>query len=144
MSHDVTIGEMQSDEQIRATWDVMRQLRPHIRPEDYLAIVRRMMSTDGYRLAAVQQAGTVRAVAGYRFMEMLYCGRILYVDDLITDEHGRSRSHGKGLMEWLKAEARSRKCAELHLDSGVQRGRAHRFYFREGFTINAYHFHTAL
>lgn len=144
MTSNVIVGEMQSDEQILATWDVMRQLRPHIAADGYLPIVRRMMDSDGYRLAAVREAGTVRAVAGYRFMEMLYCGRILYVDDLITDEHGRSRGYGRQLMEWLKAQARARECDELHLDSGVQRGQAHRFYFREDFTIAAYHFRTKL
>jgi GNAT superfamily N-acetyltransferase len=144
MSNSVVIDRIESDEQILATSDVMRQLRPHIKAKDYLPIVRRMMASDGYRLAGVRDGGVVRAVAGYRFMEMLYCGRILYVDDLITDEQGRSHGFGKRLLEWLKEEARSRSCDELHLDSGVQRGQAHRFYFREGMTINAFHFHEKL
>lgn len=122
----------------------MRQLRPHIAPNDYLPRVRRMMDAEGYRLAAVRDNGVVRAVAGYRFMEMLYCGRILYVDDLITDERGRSKGYGKRLLDWLREEARSKQCDELHLDSGVQREHAHRFYFREGLTITAYHFRVKL
>lgn len=144
MSDNLVVERIESDEQILSTSDVMRQLRPHIKANDYLSIVRRMMASDGYRLAGVRDAGIVRAVAGYRFMEMLYCGRILYVDDLITDEQGRSHGYGKRLLEWLKEEARSRKCNELHLDSGVQRGQAHRFYFREGMTISSYHFRKKL
>ena len=31
-------------------------------------------------------------------------------------------------------------CDQLQLDSGVQREQTHRFYFREGLTINCYHF----
>ena len=27
-----------------------------------------------------------------------------------------------------------------HLDSGTQRGEAHKFYFNQGFTITSYHF----
>jgi GNAT superfamily N-acetyltransferase len=142
MNDNLAISEMHSDEEILATSEVMRQLRPHIPANQYLGTVRRMMSSDGYRLGAVREAGIVRAVAGYRFMEMLYCGRILYVDDLITDEHGRSRGHGRQLIEWLKAEARTQRCGELHLDSGVQREHAHRFYFREGLTVTAFHFRT--
>jgi GNAT superfamily N-acetyltransferase len=138
------ISEATTDEQILATRDVMLQLRPHLAPEDYLPIVRRMMESDGYKLAAVQADGVVRAVAGYRYMEMLYCGKILYVDDLNTDENTRSQGHGKALLDWLKAEARQHGCQQLHLDSGTHRESAHRFYFRERLTISAYHFRVAL
>lgn len=131
----------ETDAQILDTWPVMHQLRPHISAEAYLPMVRRMMASDGYRLAAAtDDAGEVRAVAGYRMMEMLYCGRILYVDDLVTDDRARSRGFGKALLDWMTAHARGQGCAQLHLDSGVQRAGAHRFYFREGMTITAYHF----
>jgi len=133
-----------TDEQILATREVMRQLRPHVPSEDYLVAVKRMKETEGYQLAALYDDDEVRAVAGYRFMEMFYSGRILYVDDLITDERYRSKGYGKALLDWLKAEARAQACRQLHLDSGVQREQAHRFYFREGLTINCHHFYLTL
>ena len=133
-----------TDDQILATREVMRQLRPHIPSENYLAVVKRMKQTDGYQLAAFYDDDEVRAVAGYRFMEMLYCGKILYVDDLNTDESHRSKGYGRALLNWLKAEARENACVQLHLDSGVQREQTHRFYFREGLTINCHHFHVLL
>ena len=138
------IFEATTDEEILATRGVMLQLRPHIAPDSYLSTVRRMMQTDGYHLTALRVDGVVRAVAGYRFMEMLYCGKTLYVDDLNTDETSRSLGHGQSLMDWLKAEGRAHGCGQLHLDSGVQREAAHRFYFRERLTITAYHFRVAL
>ena len=143
-SHTVMITPDSSDEQILATRDVMLQLRPHMLQQEYLPTVKRLMQIDGYRLVALVENGTVRAVAGYRFMEMLYCGKILYVDDLNTDETQRSRGYGRGLLAWLKEEAKANGCAQLHLDSGVQRERTHRFYFREGLTIPAYHFRCVL
>ena len=138
------IVRITTDEQILATRDVMRQLRPHVPFEDYLTTIRRMMLTNGYHLAALYAEETVRAVAGFRYMELLYCGKILYVDDLNTDEDHRSKGYGRALMEWLKAEARNHGCGQLHLDSGVQRENTHRFYFREGLTINCYHFRVSL
>jgi GNAT superfamily N-acetyltransferase len=135
------VTDVRSDAEILATWDVMRQLRPHLDESDYLPMVRRMMRTDGYRLASVADAdGVVRGVAGFRLMEMLYCGRILYVDDLVTDGAARSLGHGATLLAWLEREARTLGCAQLHLDSGVQRHRAHAFYFRHRLAITAYHF----
>ncbi len=133
-----------TDEQILAVHEVMHQLRPKIQRNEFLATVKRMQQTDAYQLAAVYDEGAVRAVAGYRVIEMLWCGKTLYVDDLNTDERERSKGYGKVLLDWLKNEARAQGCGELHLDSGVQREQAHRFYFREGLTIKAYHFCLAL
>lgn len=140
----VTIAEATTDADIIATRDVMRELRPNIPAESYLATVRRMMQSDGYRVVALRERDAVRAVAGYRVMEMLYCGRILYVDDLNTGEASRSRGFGRALMHWLRNKARESDCQQLHLDSGVQRAAAHRFYFRERLAINAYHFRLVL
>lgn len=133
-----------TDAEILATREVMLQLRPHIAPEAYLPTVRRMMQTGGFLMAAIEERGVVRAVAGYRIIEKLYCGRILYVDDLVTDHAHRSAGHGRTLLNWLRDEARREGCTHIYLDSGVQREAAHRFYFREGFTIAAFHFRAAL
>ena len=138
------VRTLTTDEDILAARGVMRQLRPQISEADYLSTVRRMMQTDGYLQAAVFDGDTVVAVAGYRFMETLYAGRTLYLDDLNTDDTRRSRGYGKALMDWLKREARERGCVQLQLDSGVQREQTHRFYFREGLTINCYHFRVDL
>jgi len=137
---NAVVRTLTTDEDILAARGVMRQLRPQIPEADYLFTVRRMMQTDGYLQAAVFDGDAVVAVAGYRFMEMLFAGKTLYVDDLNTDETRRSRGYGKALMDWLKREARERGCVQLQLDSGVQREQTHRFYFREGLTINCYHF----
>lgn len=139
-STHIQISEVVGDEEILAVREVMLQLRPSLAPGTFLATVRRMMQSDGYHLAAACDDQAVRAVAGYRFMEMLYCGKILYIDDLITDERYRSRGYGRLLLGWLKAGARSRGCGQVHLDSNVQRESAHRFYFREGLTVNCFHF----
>ena len=134
------IVEIETDEQIISTRDVMLELRPHIAPDDYLPTVRRMMRTDEYRLAAAVAGERLVAVAGYRFIEMLYCGRILVVDDLVTNSHSRSSGHGRSLIHWLKDRAREKGCRELHLNSRVHRAAAHKFYFREGFSIESFHF----
>jgi GNAT superfamily N-acetyltransferase len=130
----------ESDDEIASTFDVMQQLRPHLQREQYVAMVRAMRASDGFRLLALRDAGQVRAVAGYRIMNMLYCGRLLYVDDLVTDERARSRGHGARLLARLKDEARALGCSQIQLISHVKREDAHRFYFREGLGIECFHF----
>ena len=140
----MTIQQAETDEQIAATFDVMHQLRPHLVREEYVPLVRGLMASDGFRLAAVVDGGEVRAVAGYRIMSMLYCGRLLYLDDLVSDERVRSRGYGKRLLDWLKDQGRREGCSELQLISRTVREQAHRFYFREGFGIECFHFRAKL
>ena len=140
---DVTIAEATTDEKIRACFPVIVQLRPHLDEAGFVEQVRRM-NRDGYRLIALEHGGQVRALAGVRVFEMLAYGRLLYVDDLITDADGRSRGYGALLFDRLKAMAVAEDCEAVHLDSGVQRARAHRFYFREGMHIPSYHFSVGL
>ncbi|MHA6204705.1 GNAT family N-acetyltransferase [Dyella soli] len=129
-----------TDEQIAATFDVMQQLRPHLERPQYGALIRGLMASDGLRLLALADGGVVRAVATYRIMNMLYCGRLMYIDDLVADEQSRSRGYGAQLIARLKEEAKALGCTELQLVSRVTREQAHRFYFREGFGIECFHF----
>ena len=135
----MTVRPAETDDEIAACFPVMAQLRPHLSAGEFVARVRRQMLS-GYRLAFVDDAGRVAAVAGYRLSENLAWGRFLYVDDLVTDAAARSRGHGERLLAWLTAEAERHGCAELHLDSGVQRHAAHRFYLRERMDITSHHF----
>ncbi len=135
----VVVAEVLADD-VAETWPVMRQLRPHLDLDAYVTIVARMRSVEGFRLAAASVEGRIGAVAGFRVIEMLYSGRVLQVDDLVTDEASRSLGLGTAMLDWLTDEARRQDCGQIHLDSGVHRLDAHRFYEREGFQKLAWHF----
>lgn len=139
MAETVEVREMTTDSEVLATFPVMVQLRPHLAESEYLGTIKRMRE-NGYRLAAVLDGGGVRCVAGFRAQELLYAGRQLCVDDLITAEDARSKGHGARMLRWLEKRAREEVCGHLHLDSNVQRREAHGFYFREGMGIVAFHF----
>jgi GNAT superfamily N-acetyltransferase len=72
--------------------------------------------------------------------ENLAWGRFLYVDDLVTHPGHRSKGHGATLLSWLEERAALEGCDQMHLDSGIQRTEAHRFYEREGMTMTSLHF----
>ncbi|MBZ4419505.1 GNAT family N-acetyltransferase [Myxococcus sp. RHSTA-1-4] len=139
----VEVLEVRSDAEAAACFRVMHQLRPHLDEATFLTMWRRM-STGGYQLTCVREDGQVRAVAGWRLIEMLHTGLHLYVDDLVTDGELRSRGHGARLLGWLRERAREAGCRTLELDSGTHRTRAHRFYFREGMHISSFHFREEL
>jgi len=135
----MTIRIAVTDADITACGPVMRELRPHVPETEFLARVR-TQETSGYRLVMVEEGGEVVAVAGIRVGENLAWGRFLYVDDLVTLPAARSRGYGAALLTWLKGYAAEQGCGQLHLDSGLQREAAHRFYEREGVARTGYHF----
>ena len=133
------IKKMETDEEIQASFGVMSQLRPHLNEDEFVNIVHQQFK-DGYQLAAVLAENSVVALSGFRILQNLAWGKFLYVDDLITDQHHRANGLGKFLVSWLKDEAAKHNCNQLHLDSGVQRKDAHRFYEREGMTFSSHHY----
>jgi len=133
------IGLATTDDEIDACYAVMRELRPHVAEEEFRGLVRKQESA-GYRLASMGSAQGLVAVAGFRIGENLAWGRYLYVDDLVTLSAQRSKGYGAALLDWLRDYAASQGCRQIHLDSGVQRVEAHRFYAREGLTQASYHF----
>lgn len=132
-----------TDEEIASTFAVMRQLRPHIAEQDYVPLVKQHME-GGYLLAFLQDGGRVCAAAGFRITDSLAWGHHVYVNDLISDEAARSAGYGAALLDWVASYAKERGCTQLHLDSGVQRHGAHRFYLRERMDITCYHFQRSI
>ena len=124
------------------------ELRPGLgSPEALVRQVERQRRT-GYRLVGAFTRGDeeAAAVAGFRINEFLAWGKHLYVDDLVTAAAHRGQGHADRLFAWLEEEARQAGCTQLHLDSGLGENRqdAHRFYFRHGLRIAAFHFQREL
>lgn len=140
----IAMDYARTDLQISATFNVMRQLRPHLDETGYVESIRGLMASDGLRMLSLTVDSKVHAVATFRVMNMLYCGRLLYVDDLVADAQTRSQGYGACLMARIKEEGRTLGCSEVQLISRVTREQAHRFYFREGFGIECFHFRARL
>lgn len=134
-----TIAHAESKEAVQRCHPVMVQLRPHLSRSDFTDQVQRQRLA-GYRLAYAERDGSIVAVAGYRIQENLAWGRHLYIDDLVTDEAQRSTGAGSTLFDHLVQVARENGCQQLHLDSGVQRFGAHRFYLTKRMDITSHHF----
>jgi hypothetical protein len=139
----VEIREASTDEEILACYPVIAQLRTHVEQHEFLDRVQDQQKA-GYRLLYIAEGNRVVAVAGYRIANSLAWGRYLYVDDLVTAGMERSSGYGQALMDRLFAVARERKCDSFHVDSGVQRHAAHRFYLRNRLAITSHHFSMTL
>jgi GNAT superfamily N-acetyltransferase len=121
---------------------VHRQLRPGM-PPAYVDKLRRVFAQGGRMVVAVE-GERVLGVAVWRCYEDSFNDRKLYVDDLVAHEAERSRGVGRALLAECERLGRDLGARVLALDSGVQRGRAHAFYFREGMTVTSFGFRKPL
>ncbi len=127
------------DARLKAVYPVMKELRSHLSEQDFERTYE-AGHVDGYRIAALFDGDECRACAGYRVMTDLVSGRYLYIDDLVTSEAWRSHGYGRLLNKYLVELARKEDCTSVHLGSATHRRDAHRFYFREGYTIYSFNF----
>ena len=130
---------LQSENELIKIAPTLCQLRPQYSQEQLIVQILKQQQ-NGYQIAYVEEEDTVICVAGFVISEKLAWGKSLYIDDLVTNQECRSRGAGKRILDWLKDYAHSQQCNQIHLDSGVQRFAAHRFYLREGFNIASHHF----
>ena len=140
MSENVFLAK--SDDEIRSCYPVMAELRPHVQPDEFLSRVKRQQEIAGYELAYLRDEtdGEVKSVGGFRISESLAWGKFMYVDDLVSLSDERSKGYGGAVFDWLVEYARQNGCDQFHLDSNVQRFRAHRFYLIKRMTIDCHHF----
>jgi len=135
----------ETDADVRRCFPVLRELRPHLIDKDDLVARVQTQRAQGYKLAFAETAtGTVASVAGFRLVQNLAWGRVLYIDDLATLSTARGLGLASALMRALILHAQALGCDAIHLDSGHARHDAHRLYLNHGFRITSHHFALAL
>lgn len=137
MKSRITVAR--SEQEISDCYLVMAELRPHIRPDEFLPMVKRLAGIAGFKLAYLTD-GEIKAVAGFRISEWLAGGKYLEIEDLVVKSGERSKGYGGGLFDWLVEHARENNCQQVRLVSRVSRLDAHRFYLRKGMNLEAHYF----
>lgn len=128
-------------EEIRAAFEVMHQLRGAIASAEELeSRVRRAMEKGFQLLTAHDESSQIVGCVGCTPRDNLFYGEHLYIDDLVVDSSLRSQGLGAAILEEAEHLAKSQGLGKIVLDSGLQRTSAHKFYQRNGFSIQSYHF----
>ena len=127
------------EEEVLKCWEAYKELRPHLRSADEFVERWRVQAREGFQIVYIADRDRVVAAAGYRFLNTLAWGYILYIDDLIALASHHKTGLGSKLLKHLQEEARRRGCDAVHLDTGYQRHLAHLSYLRNGFEFNCHH-----
>ena len=136
---DIKIAK--SVEDIQKCKEVILCLRPH-RDETTLEATLLEMFGEGYVLAYIEENNKAIAMIGFRYLQFLYNGKHIYIDDLSTLPEARGKGCAAALLTYVADEAKAKGYNIVTLDSGVtaQRVDAHRLYFNQGFYISSLHF----
>ncbi|MDH6137658.1 GNAT superfamily N-acetyltransferase [Kitasatospora sp. MAA4] len=118
---------------------LIRSLRPGLSPAGFAAFAAEAYGQGLVFTAAYDERGRCVAVAGHRMLATSR-GRVLFIDDLVTDPQVRSGGIGGWLLAQLEDRARQAGCQRIELDSGVSNHGAHRFYHARRMSIVALHF----
>ena len=133
------IAVAKTDDEIQNCYAVMAELRPHIKPEEFLSQVKKQAENSGYQIAYLTD-GEVKAVGGFRISEWLSGGKYLEIEDLVAKSGERSKGYGGELFDWLIEHAKENNCNQVKLVSHVKRFGAHRFYLQKRMDIQAHYF----
>jgi GNAT superfamily N-acetyltransferase len=136
-ARDIHIARIEAD--VRQCWLAFRELRPHLQSEDEFVERWRKQTGEGYQVVYVRDGDKVVAAAGYRFLNTMALGNILYIDDLVALQTSHRTGLGALLLQHLQNEAKERGCDSVHLDTGYQRHLALGSYLRNGFHIDCHH-----
>ncbi|WJG10954.1 GNAT family N-acetyltransferase [Aliiglaciecola sp. LCG003] len=139
MNNNLSVYEAKTDTQIQQCCVVLHQLRTEYSVAQIKQSVLAQMQ-EGYLLLCAKYNDEVAGVGGFRLSRNLAWGKFLYIDDLIVSSEVRSAGIGAKMLEWLSDYAEANQCQQIHLDSGVQRFAAHKFYLNKGFHISSHHF----
>jgi GNAT superfamily N-acetyltransferase len=138
INRDVRISQADDEASVRRCWAAFSELRPHL---DEAEFIRRWQTqqAEGYRIIYIETSSGVVAAAGFRTLNTMAWGKIIYLDDLVAlgSEHGRG--WGTRLLQWLQKLAAQGGFSGVHLDTGYQRLAAHKAYLRNGFHLNCHH-----
>jgi len=132
-----------SEEEIKYCYKILHQVREDLSENALLNKISQQIK-NGYKLAYVIDNEQIICVAGFTISENLTRGKHLYIDDFVTDKSVESSSTGKALLDFIKIYAKQQECKSIHLDSGVGRHDAHKFYLSQDLKIESHHFSVEL
>jgi hypothetical protein len=131
---------LDSNLDLKKCFPLMKQLRPHLTLENFEQQVERQIHSSGYTLAALEVNNELKSLIGFRVTEYLAWGKILYIDDLVTDVGNMGKGYAGTLLDWVFKKGVALNCQQIHLDSGYQRYDAHRLYLNKKMKIVGHHF----
>lgn len=141
------IKELQTREEILASYDVLVQIYEDLNRETYVEDILNMMQR-GYKMAGVFQDADVEngrcvGVVGVRVIRKLHYGKAIEIEDFMIDRAKRGIGVGKMLMRWVEWQAAVFGCKNIVGNLETKRLESQRIFSREKFVLDGFFFRKA-
>lgn len=138
------IKEVQTREEIAATYSVIKQIYENLDQETYVDDVLNMMQR-GYKLAAVSEDENVEngrcvGLIGIRIIRKLQHGKSIEIEDFMIDRGKRGIGVGKMLIRWVEWQATTFSCKNIIGSLETKRQESQKIFSREKFLIEGLFF----
>lgn len=136
------IINVQTIAEIELAKEAILQFRTNLEPDRVVQQVLEMITNGGFQLACIlsDDGNKAAAFAGFRTIDMLRTGKMIYIDDLFTLPEYRGRGYAGKLLDYVDQLAVQKNIKSVHLDSGFPLHPAHRLYLSKGYFLACHHF----
>ena len=135
----LVIRELKSKAEQSLIYPLIKQLNKDMSKSRFEECLTQMRPL-GYRCIGAFEGKKLVGACGFWVGTRFWCGKFIDLDHVVVDENLRSKGVGKAMVAWVEREGRALECSQAGLDSYSTAYGAHRFYFREGYSILGYHF----
>ena len=138
------IKEVQTREEIAATYGVLKQIYEELNQDTYIEDVLNMMQR-GYKMAAVFEdygtdEGKCIGVVGVRSIRKLHYSKAMEVEDFMIDRKKRGIGVGKMLIRWVEWQSAVFGCEYIIGNLETKRLESQKIFAREGFALDGLFF----
>lgn len=126
-------------DELSGFWNVLSTFRTNLLEDTYQQELSEMIK-DGFHLIYIIDNGEIAGFAGYRYIQKLFTGKTIYIDDLFTLPQYRGKGYAASLLAYIHQEAEAAGMNKVELDSGPTRNDAHRLYLNHKYIITSMHF----
>lgn len=102
------------------------------------------MITQGYECVGVYDNENLIGTSGMWILTKYYVGKHIEPDNVVIHPDYRNKGIGVELMNWIYNYGISKGCEASELNCYVGNDKGHKFWFKEGYKIVAFHFQKPL
>ena len=127
----ITLKQIETDQDIASSYDIMKQLRSGIDQDDYINYINKMRSHQKQYTLIVAFSEDTKPIGlvGFSYdFRLSVKGKMIYIEDLVVDQNHQNLGIGKKLMNYAEDIAKKQKINVLVLDSAIHRKAAHKLY----------------
>ncbi len=136
----IVVKRLNTKEEMLQAYKILKQRYQEVTKEDYAAQLSEMIENSGFKMIAAFLDDEIVGISGYWIQRMFYCGRYIHMSSFIVDEEKRGSGIGKKLINEIEAIGKEHGCEKVVLDSFTENKKSHALYYRENFSIRAFHF----